>query len=406
MPTQIRAKVFLLGISIAFGLLSGEALLRYLGHSSSDGNFYLGSIHLRPYYVPVRSIEEKLHAYLASPTSFIMYDPLLGWAPRPGSRSMNGIYSYNADGIRTGSNSQVTPPTARPGILRIALFGDSFTHGDDVSFENTWGYSLERNLRAAGIDAEVLNFGVGGYGTDQAFLRWKEKGRVFSPQIVLLGFCSENVKRNVNMIRALYYPETGIPFFKPRYILENGTLRLVDSPTPDPEQIVGILDHISSWDLIRYEHWITPRDYTASIWVTSRLISFMLHISDTLRGNPAEDVYRPEGEPARVTMAIIDSFKREVESGGGKFYLVHLPNREGLKLLMRGKQLPYADLLKQLETIAPMIHVEESLTREALSGSSKKLFVAHYTPAANRIVADTVSKLLIAARAVTSYLIL
>jgi len=61
MRTQIRAKVFLLGISISLGLLSGEVLLRCLGHASSDGNFYLGSIQLRPYHIPVRSIEEKIH---------------------------------------------------------------------------------------------------------------------------------------------------------------------------------------------------------------------------------------------------------------------------------------------------------------------------------------------------------
>ncbi len=94
--------------------------------------------------------------------------------------------------------------------MRIAIFGDSFAFGAQVPFEHTWGYYLENNLKEAGLNAEVLNFGVGGYGIDQAFRRWEKEGKAFSPHVVLCGFQPENVKRNVNLIRPIYAPKAGI----------------------------------------------------------------------------------------------------------------------------------------------------------------------------------------------------
>lgn len=404
MNADTRSRILLLTCSVALGLVSGEILLRRMGHTTADGNFYLGTRRLRPYHLPVRSTQKAIDAYLASSTSFVMYDGLLGWAPRPGGSSANGLYRYNRDGVRTASTGHLIPRVPPRGTTRIAIFGDSFTHGDDVPFEITWGYLLEQNLKKAGVQAEVLNFGGGGYGTDQAFLRWRAAGRAFSPDLVILGFQAENVKRNVNLIRALYYPETGIPFAKPRYILDGGTLRLINSPTPSPATLVKILERISSWELIRYEYWINPADYNDRVWLRSRLASFILYAFDTLRGRDSRgekerDVYRPGGEPARVTLAIVEEFKREVESSGGGFAIVHLPHRENLKILMRGAQLPYAALLEKIEAIAPVIRPDARLVREAHADSPRKLYLPHYSAAGNEIVADAVSESLLAARA-------
>ena len=41
-----------------------------------------------------------------------------------------------------------------------------------------WGFFLERNLTDLGYNVEVMNFGVGGYGIDQIYLRWEIEGNV------------------------------------------------------------------------------------------------------------------------------------------------------------------------------------------------------------------------------------
>lgn len=56
-----------------------------------------------------------------------------------------------------------------PTRYRIAIVGDSFTFKLEVPYEKTWGHQFEIAL---GPGWQVLNFGVDGYGLDQAFLRY------------------------------------------------------------------------------------------------------------------------------------------------------------------------------------------------------------------------------------------
>ena len=51
---------------------------------------------------------------------------------------------------------------------------------------------LQHKLKDAGIRAEVLNFGVGAYGMDQAYLRWREQGKNFAPDIVI-SVCNQRI---------------------------------------------------------------------------------------------------------------------------------------------------------------------------------------------------------------------
>ena len=56
-----------------------------------------------------------------------------------------------------------------------------------------------------------MNFGVGGFGLDQAYLRYQKMIREFELPTVLLGFMPENMSRHVNTYRPFYFPGTGLP---------------------------------------------------------------------------------------------------------------------------------------------------------------------------------------------------
>src|SRR5262249_3211066 len=82
----------------------------------------------------------------------------LGWVwPPPPPSGQNTA----ADGAR---HDPVFPFDARP---CLSLFGDSFTWSDGVADNDAWGSILSTNLKC-----RAANFGVNGYGTDQAFLRF------------------------------------------------------------------------------------------------------------------------------------------------------------------------------------------------------------------------------------------
>lgn len=400
MKRETWLQLVLLSCSLLLCFILGEILIRFLGDTDPDGNFFFRSRRLKPYHLPTSDIKKKVEAFLAAPTSFVTYDPALGWSHRPMSKSDDGLYYLNADGIRTASSEHGISKTPSEDTLRIAIFGDSFAFGAQVSFEHTWGYYLERNLKEAGLNAEVLNFGVGGYGIDQAFLRWKKEAKSFSPHIVLCGFQPENVKRNVNLIRPVYAPKAGIPFTKPRYTLEENQLRLINVPTVSLENLIALAENIASWDLIRYEYWLDPQDYRKNLWLKSKLVAL---VTDTIERMDEGSAHNHKGdsffalkeEPARLTFAIIRAFKGDVELQGERFYIVHLPHRKDLVTLLKRKPLPYAELLEKLEESSPVIHPERAMLRKARSSSIDTLFSGHYSATGNSVVAETITEFIL-----------
>jgi len=376
--------------SLIVTLLILEGVIRAFSEYDRDGNAEFVEVDLHPYRVPLVSLQRSLDRYNSSTSSRLMYDPELGWSPRPNVRDW--VYFYNSAGIR--SSPVEYAPAPAPGTLRIALFGDSYTHCDEVAIEDCWGTRLEADLRDHGVAAEVINFGVSGYGIDQAFLRWRRDGQPYSPHLVILGFNADDVSRNVNLLRAIRSRNTGIPLAKPRFILEGDELRLINVPTPPPEQMYALFSNLSEWDLVRYEYYYDPQDYEPPLWLRSRLVSFVYNY---LTARKLEDhMYDLTGEPAQVTLAIIRQFDREVQAAGSRFVIVFLPQQDCLKRLAGGQPLPYADLLAAIEATAPVIHPESPLIEALASRPVEEIIESHYTPLGNRLIGQGVAAQLLA----------
>ena len=220
-------RLCLITASVLFAVILGEMGLRLFSSQDRDGNIFVGSLRIMPFHLPIHTLKTKLDKYAKSDKTYFQYDQDLGWTVGPNSQFAKGLYISNASGIRTSSSQKKTALQPLPGILRIAIFGDSFTHGDNVPYEDTWGAILETQLSQMRHSVEVLNLGGPGYGMDQAFLRWEKEGKPLRPDIVIFGFQKSNVKRNMNILRFLYSPDTGVIFSKPRFILDDDQLNLL-----------------------------------------------------------------------------------------------------------------------------------------------------------------------------------
>lgn len=117
------------------------------------------------------------HLLLSGQTSYIIHSPTLGWTIKPNGHAE--LWRANAQGLRANREYLLQPS---PGI-RVAAFGDSFVHANTVSNAEMW----TEQLIEFEPDLEVMNFGVSGYGLDQAFLRYQQEGVAFQPNIVLIG---------------------------------------------------------------------------------------------------------------------------------------------------------------------------------------------------------------------------
>ena len=157
----------------------------------------------------------------------------LGWDINKNASS--ALANSNSQGIRGNKDYSLIPSN---GIVCLSTFGDSYTHGDGVGNEDTW----QERLNNLASNIEVLNFGVNGYGLDQSFLRYQRDGIKFNSHIVLIGFLSENILRNLNVFRPFYMPKTGVPLGKPYFTLSEDNLLLNPNPFQELSDYKNLLD--------------------------------------------------------------------------------------------------------------------------------------------------------------------
>ncbi len=399
--TEKTSRIVLILASVALTLIGCEIILHLISHTDSDGNIHVMDRRLRPFQFPTKSLEAKIEQFKQQETSYTQYDPDLGWAVRPNSQSGNGLYFSNSAGIRTAATRQETPPKPTPGTLRIAIFGDSFTHGDEVPYEESWGAVLEQSMKAKGQQVEVINFGGQGYAIDQAFLRWRKHGKSFKPHIVIFGFQNSNVKRSMNLIRLLYSPDTGVIFSKPRFILENDALHLINVPTATPQQLLAIFNNFEHWELKDHEFFYQQDNYTDHPIYRSRLASFVITGITTRYSTRRKgyDFFGDNSMSRKIIWRIIEEFKQEVTEEGARFFIVHLATKKPIKRLMKGKPLKYQNLLENLQTNFELIVPSSALVHQAEMSSFEDLFSttgSHYSNVGYKVVGETVANTFLA----------
>jgi hypothetical protein len=281
--------------------------------------------------------------------------------------------------------------------LRIAIFGDSFTHGDEVELSQTWGYFLEEALNKAGVSAEVLNFGVCGYGMDQAYLRWKKYGREFSPDIVIFGFQAENLQRNLNIVRMFYRPGDEIFFSKPRFIIKGKDLHLLNVPCIEPWRLPEILRNLNSWDLLKYEYWAMSVNYEEKLWQKSMFLRAIWNVftKERTSADCFQEFLRVDKEPAQVALKIVEAFKKDVEASGSKFLVVYFPQMPALARMLAKLECVEDKLLKKIDSFATVIHPEGALAEQLKKTPWRAMKFLHYSAEENQVVAQEIAKFIL-----------
>jgi hypothetical protein len=144
---------------------------------------------------------------------FYRFDAQTGTSHRPG---VEGWYEReDLIRIRINSNGLRGPeiPVAKPpGVFRIAILGDSFAEGFQVTYEARFSKVMEDAIASScpppGRRVEVLNFGVSGYGQARELLMLRHYAKAYAPDLVLVLFHGGNDFRNNSkeMERAPFNP--------------------------------------------------------------------------------------------------------------------------------------------------------------------------------------------------------
>jgi hypothetical protein len=172
------------------------------------------------------------------------FDPELGWVRKPNtSHDETGKFgktnwTINQFGGRTNPNFVNSKSN-------ISCYGDSFTFSRQVNDDETWTHYLSELT-----NSNVMNFGVGNYGVDQTLLRLKREFPKHPTKIVIIGVVPETICRIVSVWK--HYYEYGNTFgFKPRFILKNNGLNLIENRIDEKdkfEKYQNYLEYINRYD--------------------------------------------------------------------------------------------------------------------------------------------------------------
>jgi hypothetical protein len=143
--------------------------------------------------------------------------------PRPWPIEFDAPVQINSLGLR---GPEVAPRA--PGELRILLLGDSVVVGFEVPYEETFGALLEQRLAARlARPVRVVNGAVRGYGTDQSYLYFRERGVRLEPDVVVFVHSNNDADDNRTLHRMRR------PFGKAAFTpLDAGGLVLRGHPVP------------------------------------------------------------------------------------------------------------------------------------------------------------------------------
>lgn len=337
-----RWKALLLRLVFALLLtaLLLECGLRLLTREE-EGHLVLFGLKLLPFERMRAAQEEVLKS--PRPDDYIIADAQLGWTIRPMAGSRDGLFKSDELGLRCAPDNAAAAGDA-PVVL---LAGDSFTHGDELPWQDTWAAQLQVQL---GASLRVRNAGVPGYGTDQALLRAEQLVHSLKPRTVVLALCRDDLLRNVNVVRSFYLHWTDFPWTKPRFVLrDHDLLTVVNQPTVPPESVLQTVNDFENSPLCADDLCFRP-GFHAAPWTDSfRLLRYLRSKREHRERHEALlQLTAREGAATRVTVKILQRFVASMRLQGIEPLVLFLPQSDDLPRYQHGTPTVFAPLQEAL----------------------------------------------------------
>ena len=264
----------------------------------------------------------------------------------------------NSMGIRSDREYTQHKPD---GVIRVVGLGDSYTFGYGVAVEDTYLFRLEKKLRQDGVEVEVINLGVAGFGTAEELVMLRRTAFDLDPDYVIVGYYTNDLADNTRA--ALFNLDS------------EGALQPGNS-----EYLPGvqIRDTLYSFRLYRY---LAERSHLMYFVRGSLSDILQNRLRDAnLSSGPSDD----SGEQ-RLTATLLDEIFLESGRHGVECCVLNIPARYNLD-----GNLPYA-FLQHLSND----NVVEVRAEIKTAARSEKMYWTrsdgHWTPRGHEIAADALT---------------
>lgn len=372
---EITAAVVLNVWSVILLVATTEVTIRALAVSTPGGPMFANTLLLPRDWKSFAARNRGILAKASTWGSYFVYDRMLGWTVGRSRRGQDGLYLSSVEGIRSprvGMNF-----SNGPSRHRIAIVGDSFTFGLEVPYEETWGHQLELAL---GPGTQVLNFGVDGYGVDQAYLRYQRDVLSWRPDIVILGIINDDVTRTMGVYGFLKFIDSDMPFPKPRFVMKGDTLIPLNLPLPTPESIFTSVS-IAKLPFIDYDGSFRLDEWEWHFYHHSYLIRFLLSRFPRWampRSNVSDEVVES------INGELFRAFVRLAHEQGSTPIIVYFPSRSDFALdgapqvgLTKAKEVLRVNGISYLDMTACVSQINQA----------ERYVKTHYSPGTNAAIA-------------------
>lgn len=316
-------------------------------------------------------------------------DSVLGWRYRSGHATARD--QTNSRGLRSAREYSLVPADS---VVRVAAFGDSFVYGNEVDNANCWSVLTEQIYPRL----EVLNYGVGGYGNDQAYLRFLADGQSLSPQMVILGFAPTDFGRVVNVYRR-FLSNRELPLVKPRFVLTaGGELELVPNPVRAPADYARYLDHPDAVVALGHrDAWYEPAIYENPFYDLSATVRLLTGLWIKVRRRYVDDdrlvrqgLFNRASTAFVLHTALFESFAAKARAAGMVPLVIIFPDRQSVVRRQNGRAPIFAPLIEELQArgIDYLDLTDAFLARGVERADAWFMPGGHYSPSANRLVAE------------------
>jgi hypothetical protein len=290
--------------------------------------------------------------------------------------------SAGSNGLGWPSHDDPRSAPPEPGPVCGSAIGDSFTFGGEVEEGEAWVHLLSQRL-----GCRVVNYGVSGYGLDQAVMRYERIAP--AGNLVVLGLFTEMPRRSVAASWMFYAPAEPPVYsnVKPYFTLASPDLRL--HPIPQPLTRETVVTH-HAHDYYMNLVWTAYR-FPYSFQVASALYKRVLRAAEY---GLLTDAFWGEAHPSGsgvLTRRLVDRLMETTRRQGRQTVIVLMQHVDRL-----ASDTPhydkFADDLRTRGDVC-VIDTKPALRAQASQVGRQALRApnGHYTALGNVTIADVVA---------------
>lgn len=222
-------------------------------------------------------------------------------------------------------------------LSEVYFFGDSFTYGDEVEYNESFPYFYEKLS-----SVKTSNLGVRGYGLDQSLLRYKNNLSRLQGKKVVITIITNSLGRSLSVYRKFVQPKTKFVLTKPRFLKEynDDSYTIFQNPIKDVGKIKNVTKSKYVMGLVKYDYWGTlyppvKKEFPFSrYYINETLVKLVKQ--RLLSGYSGElrdmaQVYSKE-EAVELLEFLLKEFKKTASVNNNELVFVYIPKKNELSL--------------------------------------------------------------------------